>query len=105
MGTPAVGGSQPSPYASLLGRAAEARVEEPQMPQATFRPNPVFLGIRSWVRLAFVTSATYTPPFAPLVRFERGKVSTFPKSKSPEAAFSRAPGMFYNSRRSFRPVI
>lgn len=26
---------------------AKARVEEPQLPQATFPPNPVFLGIRS----------------------------------------------------------
>jgi hypothetical protein len=60
--------------------------------------------LRGWVRPAFVTSVTCTPPFALPVRFERRKVSTLPKSKSPEAVFSRAPGMFCNSQPSVRDL-
>src|SRR5216684_2404498 len=57
---------------------------------------------RSWVRLAFVTSVTCTPPRGPPVKFHRRKVSIFPKSSSPPAAFSRAPAIFSSSQRSFR---
>ena len=74
---------------------AHLRKHGPHMTQATFRLHPVFLGLRSWVRLAFVTSVTCTPPFAPPVRFERRKVSTFPKSKSPGRALIDGSDLFF----------
>ena len=54
------------------------------------------------MRLALVTSVTWTPPCGPPVKFQRRNVSIFPKSNSPAAALSRAPGTFSSSQRSFR---
>ena len=35
--------------------------------------------------------------------FQTSQESMVPKSASPEAALARAPGMFSNSQRSFKP--
>ena len=45
----------------------------------------------SIVRLALVTSVTWTPPSTPPVRFQMHQVSMLPNSRSPASAFARAP--------------
>ena len=43
----------------------------------------------SMVRLALVTSVTWTPPLTPPVRFQMHQVSMLPKSRSPASALAR----------------
>ena len=46
------------------------------------------------VRLALVTSVTWTPPRGPPVRFHSTQVSAVPKSASPFSASARTPSTF-----------
>jgi hypothetical protein len=43
------------------------------------------------VRLAFVTSVTWTPPSTPPVRFQMSQLSIVPNSSSPASARARNP--------------
>ena len=57
----------------------------------------------SIVRLALVTSVTWTPPFGPPVRFQITHVSGVPKSRSPASARARAPGTLSRIQRILGP--
>src|SRR5690349_14341114 len=58
----------------------------------------------SIVRLALVTSVTWTPSFsAPPVRFQSTQLSVLPNSRSPASAFSRAPSTLSRIQRILGP--
>ena len=55
------------------------------------------------VRLALVTSVTWTPPETPPVRFHNSQVSTVPKMASPRSASARRPSMLASIHCSLPP--
>ena len=55
------------------------------------------------VRLALVTSVTWTPPRIPPVRFHSSQVSTVPKTASPRSASARRPSTCSSIQRSLPP--
>ena len=68
-------------------------------------------GSQSWVRmfiimvrLAFVTSVVWMPPFTPPVRFQISHESIVPTSILPSAIASFTPGKYVRAQYSFGPV-
>ena len=57
----------------------------------------------SMVRLALVTSVTWTPPLVPPVRFQMHQVSMLPKTRSPASARARAPSTLSRIHLTFGP--
>ena len=55
------------------------------------------------VRLALVTSVTWTPPSTPPVRFQMHQVSMLPKARSPASALARSPSTFSSSHLTLGP--
>jgi len=55
------------------------------------------------VRLALVTSVTWTPPSGPPVRFHSSQLSTVPNRASPRSASARRPSMLSSIHRSLPP--
>jgi len=57
----------------------------------------------SIVRLAFVTSVTWTPPCGPPVRFQMHHVSMLPNRRLPASAASLAPSTLSRIHFTFGP--
>lgn len=91
-GTPSSTPPAHVPYTSeeerMTGSMARGMRSAASMPSSQSRASMCI----SMVRLALVTSVTWTPPEGPPVRFQSSHVSTLPNSASPRSPASRTPG-------------
>ena len=98
-GTPG-NGSRASPSTALeetiVGSTARGMRNTPSIASSQSR----VASDMSCVRLALVTSVTWSPPSGPPVRFQTSQESMVPNRAVPSSAFARAPSTWSSSQAS-----